>query len=82
MKVSGRLLNVYVHSDAFSREVIFKNLRFFFGHPLAALLLCQSLSVPDSVTVTSTVAVTATLENNSSVGSKVIACYHLSNIDP
>ena len=36
-KVSGRLLNVYVHSDAFSREVIFKNLRFFFGHPLDLL---------------------------------------------
>ena len=29
VKFSWRLLNVYVHSDAFSREVIFKNLRFF-----------------------------------------------------
>ena len=29
VKVSWRLLNVYVHSDAFSREVIFKNLGFF-----------------------------------------------------
>ncbi len=34
VKVSCRLLNVYVHSDVFSKDVIFKNTRFFFAHPL------------------------------------------------
>ena len=35
---SRRLLNVYVHSDVFSKEVIFKNTRFF----LSTLYLSDS----------------------------------------
>ena len=34
VKVSWRLVNVYVHSDDFSKEVIFKNVMVFFPHPL------------------------------------------------
>ena len=39
VKVSWRLLNVYVHSDDFSKEVIFKNVTFFLAHPLSVIWL-------------------------------------------